>query len=81
MTDFKKCLVRIMRMIMELQNMEANIVTKKTDVKLVIITELLAESGGLVVFPMRTRELIKSVTNKNQTNKGETNQREKLISK
>ena len=56
MTDFKKCLVRIMRMIMELQNMEANIVTKKTDVKLVIITELLAESGGLVVFPMRTRE-------------------------
>lgn len=66
---------------MELQNMEANIVTKQTDVKLVIITELLAESGGLVVFSMRTRELIKSVTNKNQTNKGETNQRDKLISK
>ena len=66
---------------MELQNMEANIVTKQTDVKLVIITELLVESGGLVVFPMRTRELIKSVTNKNQTNKGETNQRDKLISK
>lgn len=66
---------------MELQNMEANIVTKQTDVKLVIITELLAESGGLVVLPMRTRELIKSVTNKNQTNKGETNQRDKLISK
>ena len=66
---------------MELQNMEANIVTKQTDVKLVIITELLAESGGLVVLPMRTRELIKSVTNKKQTNKGETNQRDKLISK